>query len=287
MNHRPMRVAAIHDLSGFGRCSLTVILPVLSAMGVQACPVPTAVFSTHLGGLGEVAYRDLTDFMEPALAHYRQLDIGFEAIYSGFLSTENQIGHCLAFLESYPDALAVVDPVMGDHGKPYKSHPPALQLRMRDLVREADVITPNLTEAAMLLDQDFPSFPITRAQGKSMLVRLSELGPGKVVITGVKLATGEMANIGYDREKNAFWAVDCDYVPVSYPGTGDIFASVLTGGMLTGDSLPMAMDRASRFVELTIKTTFGYGSDTRYGVMLEMCLPELMSREVPHRYHIF
>ena len=86
MNHRPMRVAAIHDLSGFGRCSLTVILPVLSAMGVQACPVPTAVFSTHLGGLGEVAYRDLTDFMEPALAHYRQLDIGFEAIYSGFLS---------------------------------------------------------------------------------------------------------------------------------------------------------------------------------------------------------
>ena len=120
-----------------------------------------------------------------------------------------------------------------------------------------------------------------------MLVRLSELGPGKVVITGVKLATGEMANIGYDREKNAFWAVDCDYVPVSYPGTGDIFASVLTGGMLTGDSLPMAMDRASRFVELAIKTTFGYGSDTRYGVMLEMCLPELMSREVPHRYHIF
>lgn len=287
MMNRPMRVAAIHDLSGFGRCSLTVILPVLSAMGVQVCPVPTAVFSTHLGGLGDVEYRDLTDYMEPALRHYQRLGLGFEALYSGLLSTEAQIDHCLRFIESYPDALVVVDPVMADHGKLYRTCTPAIRRRMTELVEAADILTPNLTEAAVLLGEEYPFAPLTRAQGKSMLVRLSERGPRRVVITGVKLATGEMASIGYDREQNAFWAVDCDYVPVSYPGTGDIFASVLTGGMLTGDSLPMAMDRATRFIEVCIKTTFGYGSDTRYGVMLEACLPELMRRDVPDRYHIF
>ena len=286
INNRPMRVAAIHDLSGFGRCSLSVILPVLSVMGVQVCPVPTAVLSSHTGGLGEVEFRDLTDFIQPTLEHYKRLNIDFECIYSGFLGSEAQIDHCLEFFSTYKNALAVVDPVMGDHGKAYRTYTKRMRERMSELVGVADLITPNLTEASMLLNDEYPTAPITRTQAKSMLVRLSELGPKYVVITGVSMATNEIANIGYDREHNSFWYVPCDYVPVSYPGTGDIYASVLTGSFLNGDSLPMAMDRATRFLEIAIKTTFTYAQDTRYGVMLEKSLPYLTQRDVLNNYKI-
>ncbi len=282
---RPLRVAAIHDLSGVGRCSLTVILPVLSAMGVRVCPVPTAMLSCHFG-FGDVVFRDLTDYIPRALENYQELGIDFECIYSGFLGSEEQVDHCLEFFRSYPKALIVVDPVMGDHGKPYKTYTKELQTRMGELVSVADLITPNYTEACILLGEEYSHEPVTRAKAKSMLVRLSELGPKNVVITGLSLATGEIANVGYDRDQNAFWRVTCDYVPVSYPGTGDLYASALIGSLLTGDSLPISMDRATRFAEISIKTTFSYGTETRQGVMLERSLPWLTQREVLKNYQI-
>lgn len=286
MLNRPQRVAAIHDLSGFGRCSLSVILPVMSAMGVQVCPVPTAVFSSHTGGLGEVVMRDLTDFISPALEHYRRLELDFECVYSGFLGSQEQIDCCLRFYEAYPEALAVVDPVMGDHGKPYRTYTAVMRERMQELVRVADIITPNLTEAAMLLGEEYRRVPLTSAQAKSLLARLSEKGPNAVVITGVELASGVMANIGYDRGRNAYWYTACEYVPVSYPGAGDIFAAVLTGSLMTGDSLPMAINRATKFIEIAIKTTFSYGTDTRHGVMLETALPYLTQRDILDGFQI-
>lgn len=236
--NRPLRVAAIQDMSGFGRCSLTVILPVLSVMGVQVSPIPTAILSTHTGGFGDVVMRDLTDYLAPCLEHYKSQGIEFECVYSGFLASENQVDHCLEFFRSYPEAFKVVDPVMGDHGKPYKTYTKAMQKRMAELVRVADLITPNVTEACILLGEEYDHNPITRQQAKSMLVRHSEMGPRYVVITGMQLASGTMTNVGYDRERNAFWMVPCEYVPVSYPGTGDMYASVLIGGFLSGDSLP-------------------------------------------------
>ncbi len=277
-------VAAIHDLSGVGRCSLSVILPVLSVMGVQACPVPTAVLSTHTGGLGNFVFRDLTDYINEALRHYQELELNFDCVYSGFLGSEEQITHCAEFLEAYPKALAVVDPVMGDHGKPYKTYTGQMCRRMGELVCRADLITPNLTEAYMLLGEEYPTVPLTVSQAKRTLVRLSGLGPGYVIITSVEMADGQMANLGYDKEKNAFWRVDCRYVPVSYPGTGDIFASVAVGALLNGDSLPMAMERATEFLELCIKTTYGYGTDPRMGVMLESCLFWLTKEQTLTRY---
>lgn len=286
MKNRPLRVACIHDISTFGRCSLSVILPTLSAMGVQALPIPTAVFSTHTGGLGEVAFRDLTDFISPVLSHYKRLNLDVECIYSGFLGSANQIDHCLAFFSTYPDALAVVDPVMGDHGKPYKTYTAEMRARMKELVIIADLITPNLTEAYMLLGEELEHQPLTRSTVKSLLLKLSELGPKYVVITGVSLATNQMANVGYDRENSTFWVVYCDYVPVSYPGTGDIFASVLTGGFLTGDSLPIAMSRATLFLEKVIKTTFSYASDPRHGVMLETALATLADKNNLKDFHL-
>ncbi|MFT3951096.1 MAG: pyridoxamine kinase [Oscillospiraceae bacterium] len=273
------RVAAIHDISGVGRCSLTVIIPVISAMGVQVCPVPTAVLSAHTG-YGEIVMRDLTDFIAPTLAHYKKLGTQFDCVYSGFLATEQQIDHCLDFFAQYPHALKVVDPVMGDNGRKYSTYTDRMCARMGELAAVADIILPNMTEAALLLGEKFPDAPLTAALAKSWLVRLSELGPEIIIITSCALADGSVCNVGYDKAKNSFWKVVCDYVPRQYSGSGDIYASVLVGGLLGGDSLPIAMNRATSFTELAIKTTFSYSSDPKDGIMLKPCLGWLTSPQV-------
>lgn len=275
LNNHQLRVAAIHDLSGFGRCSLAVIMPVLSAMGIQCCPVPTAVLSTHTGGFEDIVIKDLTDYISPTLAQYKKLGIGFDAVYSGFLASTEQIDHCLEFFSVYKDSLKVVDTVMGDHGKPYRTCTPELCRRMSELVNVADVITPNLTEASMLLGEKYPA-ELTAGAVKSWLARLCER-VRVAVITGVPMAEGVIANVGCDREKGGFWRVDCDYVPASYPGTGDIFASVLTGGLLSGDSLPIAMDRATMFTQIAIKNTYSYGLEPKNGVLFEPSLSWLIN----------
>lgn len=265
-----LRVAAIHDLSGFGRCSLSVIMPVLSTMGIQCCPVPTAILSTHTGGFEDIVIRDLTDYIEPTLSQYKKIGIEFDAVYSGFLATTEQIDHCLKFFSEYSGSLKIVDTVMGDHGKAYRTCTPELCRRMNELVDIADVITPNLTEAAMLLGEEYP-LEMTAATARSWLARLCER-VRIAVITGVPLKDGTTVNIGCDRNSSGFWRIDWDYVPASYPGTGDIFASVLTGSLLKGDSLPIAMNRATEFSQIAIKNTYSYGTEARNGVMFEQVL---------------
>lgn len=284
MNPIHNKVAAIHDLSGIGRCSLSVILPTLSVMGIQVCPVPTAILSSHTGGFGDVVLRDLTDYILPALSHYKRLGESFDCVYSGYLASSGQIDHCLDFFASYPNALKVVDPVMGDHGKPYKSFTKELCGRMGELVAIADIVTPNTTEAAILLNEKPSSYVFTAQQMKSWLVRLAEKGPKTVVITSVELADGKKYNIGYDKEHSTFWKVPYIYIPVNYPGTGDVFASVLVGSILKGDSLPIAMNRASSFLELAIKTTYSYSTEPRGGIMLEACLGWLVQNPILREY---
>lgn len=269
------RVAAIHDLSGVGRCSLSVIFPTMSVMGIQVCAVPTALLSTHTNGFGDVVLKDMTEYIPEALKHYISSEITFDCIYSGFLASQAQVSHCLEFMDSYKSALRVVDPVMGDGGKRYRTYTEDLCSGMKELVAAADIITPNLTEASILLGAQYPTTPLTVFDVKQTLVKLSAIGPKTVVITGVVMADGKVCNVGFDSEHNAFWRVPYEMIPKNYPGTGDIFASVLTGGILLGDSLPIAMSRATSFCEYAIKTTFGYGAPTREGVLLEKCLPML------------
>lgn len=273
------KVAAIQDISGIGRCSLTVIIPILSAMGIQVCPVTTSVLSAHTG-FGEFVMRDLTDYMQPALEHYKKLGVEFDCIYSGFLGSLEQIDHCLEYFDTYKNALKIVDPVMGDDGKAYKTYTGELCRRMGELVAVADIITPNLTEAAILLGEEYPTAPMRRSEIKSWLVRLSEKGAGIVVITSVVLTDGGIATVGYDKKTSSFWMIKNDYVPKSYSGSGDMFASVLAGSILNGDSLPIAMNRAASFTELSIKTTYSYGSSWEDGIMFERQLPWLMSYQV-------
>ncbi|MCL1822812.1 MAG: pyridoxamine kinase [Oscillospiraceae bacterium] len=266
--HEQKRIIAIHDMSGFGRCSLTVILPVLSAMGIQVCPVPTAVLATHTGGFGEAVMQDLTDFIPKCLEKYKALEIGFNAVYSGFLASSAQIDHCLDFFKSYPDSLKVADPVMGDDGKVYSTYTKELVRRMSELAHAADVITPNLTEAAILLNDEYKAV-LTAEEAGDKLERLMKITE-TVVITGVALTDNTVVNIGGNPDGR--WLVKCDYVPQNYPGTGDLFTAVLTGGLLKGKNLPDSVSMATAFTQEAVKLTFNRKTLPRNGVFFEEIL---------------
>ena len=225
------RVAAIHDLSGFGRASLTVVIPILASMGVQTCPLPTAVLSSQTSGVEGFTFHDLTAEMGPMLDHWQRMGLSFDAVYSGFLGNPLQLeiaARCIGhFLK--PGGFALVDPVLGDNGTLDPTQTPEMVEAMRQLIGHAHVITPNLTEAAFLLDE--PYRPDISPDGlKEQLRRLAAMGPDRVVITSAPATRpGHCAAVAYDREQGRFWKMESPYIPAFYPGTGDTFSSVLVG----------------------------------------------------------
>jgi len=272
------RVAAIHDLSGFGGGSLSAVIPILSALGIQVCSLPTAILSTHTGGFSDFHFRDLTEDMRHIIRHWRELGLSFAGIYSGFLGSVEQISIVREFIESFrtENTLVVIDPVLGDDGRLYDTMDVSMVDGMRGLIASADVITPNITEAGLLLGRP-GALDVSRKEEIKVWTRaLSELGPRCVIVTSVPedLAHGTSV-IAYDRHTERYWKVACPYIPACYPGTGDIFASVITGSLLQGDSLPLSLDRAVQFVSMAIRTTFGHNFPEREGVFLERVLPSL------------
>ncbi len=268
------RIAAIHDLSCFGRCSLTIALPVLSAMGCQCCPLPTALLSAHTGISG-FTFLDTTDEMRRISAHWSQLSLHFQAIYTGFLGSAPQINLVEDFLRRFhaPDTLLVMDPVMGDHGTPYKTCTPALRQGLRELVAQADVITPNLTEAAILLD--IPYHESQTADASELVRALSLQGQRSVVLTGYAAAPGQVGALCYDRDTRQVEAVQTDRVPQDFPGTGDLFASVLTGALTRGAPLLQAARTAVDFVGSCVARSVAEGADEAEGVDFEPLLRQL------------
>lgn len=287
MQHLVPRVAALHDLSGFGRTSLTVAIPVLSAMGIQVCPLPTAILSTHTVDFAEYTWLDLTAEMGRVLDHWERLGLRFDGVYSGFMACPEQMEHVARCIERclVPGGLAVVDPVLGDNGVLDPTMTPEMVQRMRWLIGKADVITPNFTEAAFLLDEPYRK-RIAPNELRDWLRRLRALGPKMVVITSVPADDDAhyVSAVGAQGEPEMLWRVNSDYIPAHYPGTGDAFASVLTGSLLRGDSLPIAMDRAVQFVTLGIRATFGHGLPTREGIALERVLPILQTPMLESHY---
>lgn len=298
MRYPIQRVAAIHDLSGFGRASLTVAIPVLSGMGIQVCPLPTAVLSSQTGGFDDFRFVDLSGPMRDFLAHWKSLELKFDAVYSGFLGSPEQASVVADCIENclLPGGLAVVDPVLGDNGTLDPTMTPEMVENMRWLVGKAGCVTPNLTEAAFLLNEPMPEAAIDQRKGKveaseikEWLLRLAEMGPEYAVITSVPFADsakGGSAAVAYNRNEDRYWKVDCEYIPAFYPGTGDTFTSVLTGYLMQGESLPIAMDRAIQFVTLGIRATFGYDLPTREGILLEKALGSLHSPLIVSTYEI-
>ena len=284
------RVAAIHDLSGFGRASLTVVIPILSSMEIQVCPLPTAVLSTHTSGFEDYCFKDLTAFMEESVSHWIKLGVSFDAVYSGFLGSSRQMDIVSGFIKSLKkpcNPFVVIDPVLGDNGVTYGPITEDMVVKMRSYVRDANLITPNITEAALLLDEPY-SDSIDEDTVRSWLPRLADMGPSIVVVTSVPLdsSNNRTSVLAYDRCDERFWKFACDYIPTHYPGTGDAFASVLVGSLLKGDSLPIALDRAVSFSTLAIRASFGHKTPPREGVLLERVLDTLKGPVVMSSYEL-
>ena len=267
-NQAPKTVLCIHDLSSLGRCSMSVIAPVLSTMGHQVVALPTAILSAHTGGLGTPVVQDCTAFGPAAVRHYQELGIEVDCIYSGYLaSVENQALVRQAF-EAWPNALKIVDPVLGDKGQLYQGMDGMVD-GMRELCRLADIILPNLTEAALLLDRPYPEEELTAEQ-------IAEFGEGLAAICPQSLMTGvrqgrDLACIGFGKQK---FEVRRQAILRGYPGTGDLFGAVLTGALLRGNALSAAADAAAGFVVDSIKHTAA-DANPALGVWFEPILGRL------------
>jgi len=274
------RVAAIHDLSGFGRCSLTIVMPALSAMGVQCCPLPTAYLSTHTGGFEGNTFLDMTDQMAPVTAHWKSLSLTFDAIYTGFMGSRAQISLAADFIRALrgPDGLAVVDPVMGDHGGPYRTYTPEMCRAMAELAALADVIVPNRTEAALLLGVAYGALTLdTEADCRRWAEALSLGGTRSVVLTGA--APGTAGAACFDRSTGRTELVRAPLTPGRFHGTGDLFASVLTGALVRGRSLAGAAQLAADFTSRCTERTRAQDLPSREGLDFEPLLWQLGQEE--------
>ena len=272
------RIAAVNDLSGFGRCSLTVSIPILSAMGFQVCPLPTAVLSAHTGYPNPVV-RDFTDDMEKFLHHWESLGLTFACGYTGYLGNERQADVLEPFLRHLRDqgAMRLVDPAMADHGKLYSSCSPKLVEAMARLVALANVATPNLTELCLLTGSDYAAVcdaPDRREQVAAMARRLMANGCGAVVVTGVE--SGDIIEncVMASADADPVW-VGGHRVDRHFAGTGDLFASVLCGWLLRGVALDEAVRKTTAFVCKTTAATAEHYVNGQDGIAFEPFLGEL------------
>ena len=279
MNRTP-KVAAVQDLSGLGRCSLSVVLPVLSVMGAQCCPLPTAVLSAHTAfpAPEAAAFQDLTGAMEQTLRHWEALHTSFDAIYSGFLGSPQQIGVLRRLIQRFrrKETLVLIDPVMGDHGRVYRTYTPEMCEQMIQLAAEADLITPNLTEAALLLGEPFDRIPASQAGIEEWLRRLSLGGKRSVVITGVSLAPKALGAGCLDARSGKIRFAMARQEPGQFFGTGDLFAAVLLGSLLRGETLSESTARAVDFIQKSVARTLAAGTPMLEGVQFEPLLRELL-----------
>lgn len=271
------RAAAIHDLSGIGRCSLTAAIPILSAMGIQVCPFPTAVLSNQTG-FPRYELVDLTDRMEAFGQCWAPWYGRFDAVYSGFLGNPQQAEITRGLVEKLrgEDTLVLVDTVLGDHGMRYPIFDEEMCSRVRELAFDADVITPNLTEACLLAGE--PAEAAQDMQSRAELIQLASYlasqGPGTVVITGIR-DEDQVANLAYIKEDSRCFWESSRRIGYSYSGTGDVLASILCGGLVHGLPLGEVLRTACRFLETALEETAESGSDPREGIIFEPFLGQL------------
>lgn len=265
MGKKLPRAAAVHDVSGFGKCALTIAIPVLSACGVEVCPLPTAVLSANTDFQG-FQMVDLTEAMSRFLTHWEEMGLCFDAVYSGFLGSAMQIDDIERMVRRFRPALTLIDPVCGDEGVVYKTYTREMCERLRQLVRIADVVTPNLTEACVLTGTDYAACGTQPAEIRALAEQIRASGAKSVIITGVErgesLYNCILDSDGYDERR-------VPLLPFRMHGTGDLFSSVLAGGLMTGHTLRESVDSAARFVALAMQASAGYDDSMRRGVCFE------------------
>lgn len=277
---RQKRVLAIHDISCVGRCSLTVALPIISAAGFDTSVLPTAVLSTHTGGFEGFTYRDLTEDINPISDHWQSLDLKFDALYSGFLGSFEQIDLVADLFDRYrtKDTLVMVDPVMADNGVLYAIYSPDMAKGMAKLCAKADIVVPNLTEAAFILDEEYRGEDYTQEYIETMLRKLAALGPKKVVLTGVSFESNKLGAAAYDSDSGKVSYAFNEKVDGYFHGTGDVFGSTLLSALLNDFALEEAIQIAVDYTHQSIKLTVEAEQERRYGVCFERALPYLIKR---------
>lgn len=267
------KIAAINDLSGFGRCSISVSLPVISKLKVQCCPLPTAIFSDHTG-FPSFYSRDFTDDMAPYINEWEKLGLQFDGIVTGFLGSENQIGIVEDFIRKFEKkgTIVIVDPVMGDYGRLYPTYTLNMCRKLKNIVKYADIITPNITEACLLTDSAYhEKWPAQELN--ALAVKLCGMGPEKIVITGI--AQGNMiANYCY--EKGMPGKIIRTYkIGTSRSGTGDIFTAVIAADAVNGVEFTESVKKASAFIKKCISKSIEMDIPVTDGVCFEEMLDKL------------
>lgn len=269
------KALTIQDISCLGKCSLTVALPILSACGIETSILPTAILSTHTGGFGKPHIQDLSANIIDIHEHWKQNQVSFDAVYSGYLASIDQITSILEIFDAYPNALHMVDPVMGDHGKLYSLFHDNFVKEMRRLCAKADIITPNITEACALLDEAYQEGPYTRDFIEHLAKGLAQLGPSFILISGVYLNEYELGAVLYDKQANCLYEAMHERVLQAFHGTGDVFASVFLGAVLNETSMEKALQWAVDYTGKCIKRSFIEQKEERFGVNFEYDLGNL------------
>lgn len=272
------RIITIQDISCVGKCSLTVALPIISAMGVEAAILPTAVLSTHTM-FQNFTCKDLTDQIKPISEHWKQEDFQFDAVYTGYLGSFEQIDLMKEFFDNFKTEsnILFVDPAMADNGKLYPAFDEAFAKHMATLCAKADIIVPNITEAAFMTGMEYKA-EYTSEYVKEMLRKLSALGAKISILTGVSFAEGKTGVMGYDREKDEFSYYEHEKLPVSYHGTGDIFSSTCVGAMMNGMDWKEAVKVAADYTAECIRITLEDPAKPWYGVNFEQAIPYLVKQ---------
>lgn len=268
------KIAAIHDLSGIGRSSLAVALPIISTLGVQCCPFPTAILSCQTN-YPEFSFFDFTKEMISYKNVWNNMNVEFDCIYTGFLGSEAQIDIVIDFFNKNKKSLIIVDPVMGDNGVIYDTYTENLCSRIKTLVRHADVVTPNITESFILTDKIYDDKNLNLEFIENLAKEISNLGPSKVVISGIVIGD-KIYNLAYEKEEDVVFIVKRDYIQKHFCGTGDIFASIISGMLTRGFDFKFAVEKASDFIHKTISYTSQFNTDPNEGVIFELFLKELL-----------
>ena len=273
------RILAVHDISCVGRCSLTVAIPIISSVGIECSGLPTAVLSTHTGGFTGYTYRDLTDDIVPIDDHWKSLGITFDAFYTGFLGSFEQIDIVSRLFDDlrHDGTTVYVDPVMADAGKLYPVFGPDFPQGMRRLCEKADVIMPNLTELCLMLGEEWIPGPYDRRYIDSMLEKAHGFGVRKIVLTGISFEDGKVGAVYKDFETGECGDVMRPEIPGYYHGTGDVFGSALVGACECGLPLSKAVEAAVNLTVSSIIRTYESGEDVRYGVNFEIGLRDYIA----------
>ena len=274
MSHNNQKkIAVINDFCGFGRCSIAASLPIISAMKIQCCPLPTSIFSNHTG-FESFFYTDYTEHMNRYMDEWKKLDLKFNGILTGFLGSPEQIGIVKRFIELFKtkENITVIDPVMGDYGKLYPTYSPNLAEQMNSLVPYADILTPNLTEACILTETEYQA-DISEDALIGMCEKLCAMGTKSVVISGLQRG-GDLENFVYEKGK-APQIIREHKIGSCRAGTGDVFSSIIAADAVNGLDVAQAVRHASSFIAKTMRRTEEMALPQADGICFEECLSEI------------